>query len=57
MSEPSRTLIRARTAFLLYGVLLAAAYLTLKGKFLSLAVIIVIALAAKTYLDHLRQRL
>jgi hypothetical protein len=57
MSQTPRTLIRARTAFLLYGVLLAVAYLTLKGKFLSLAVIIVLALAGKTYVDHLRQRL
>ena len=57
MSEPPRTLIGVRTALLLYGVLLAASYLTLKGKFLSLAVIIVVALAAKTYVDHLRRRL
>ena len=57
MSEPPRTIIGARTAFILYGALLVAAYLTLKGKFLSLAVIIVVAIAAKTFVDHLRRRL
>jgi hypothetical protein len=57
MSEPPRTVIGARTAFILYGALLVFAYITLKGKFLSLAVIIVLAIAAKTYVDHLRRRL
>jgi hypothetical protein len=57
MSEPPRTIIGTRTAFILYGALLAAAYFTLKGKFLSLAVIIILAIAAKTYVDHLRRRL
>ena len=50
-------MIGVRTAFLLYAVLLAFALATLKGKFLSLAVIIVLALAAKTYVDHVRRRL
>jgi hypothetical protein len=50
-------MIRARTAFLLYAVLAAAALLTLKGKLLSLALIIVIAFASKTYLDHQRRQL
>jgi hypothetical protein len=50
-------MIAARTAFLLYAVLAVIALLTLKGKPLSLALIIVIALAAKTYVDHLRRRL
>jgi len=57
MSEPPRTVIGARTAFILYGALLVFAYITLKGKFLGLAVIIVLAIAAKTYVDHLRRRL
>jgi hypothetical protein len=57
MTEPPKTLIGARTAFLLYAALLAFAFFTLKGKFLSLAVIIVLALAAKSYVDHLRRRL
>jgi hypothetical protein len=57
MSGPHRTLISARTAFLLYGALAAVSLFTLKGKFLSLALIIVLALAAKTYVDHLRRRL
>ena len=57
MSRPRRALIGARTAFLLYAVLLGYACWTLKGKFLSLAVIIILALAAKTYVDHLRRSL
>jgi hypothetical protein len=50
-------MIKARTAFLLYAVLALFAFLTLKGKLLSLALIIVLALAAKTYVDHVRRRL
>jgi hypothetical protein len=50
-------MIAARTAYLLYAALAAAALLTLKGKFLSLALIIVIALAAKTCVDDMRRRL
>jgi hypothetical protein len=57
MREPPQTVIGARTAFVLYGALLAAAYFTLKGRFLGVAVIIVLALAAKSYVDHLRRRL
>jgi hypothetical protein len=57
MNRPTHTLIGARTAFLLYAVLLGFAWWTLKGKFLSLAVIIILALAAKTYVDHLRRGL
>jgi hypothetical protein len=50
-------MIRARTAFLLYGVLLIVALLTLKGKALALALIIVGAIAAKTFVDVLRRQL
>ena len=50
-------MINARVAFLLYAVLAGVALLTLKGKFLSLALIIVLALAAKTYVDEQRRRL
>ena len=57
MNEPPRSLISARTAFLLYGVLVAVAFYTLKGRFLTLALIIVFALAAKTWVDHLRRGL
>jgi hypothetical protein len=56
MSEPPRTLIGARVAFILYAALVVLAFFTLKGKFLGLAVIIVLALAAKSYVDHLRRR-
>jgi hypothetical protein len=50
-------MIRARTAFLLYAALAVLAFLTLKGKPLTLALIIVLAIAAKTYVDHVRRRL
>jgi hypothetical protein len=50
-------MISARIAFLLYAVLAVAALLTLQGKFRSLALIIVLALAAKTYVDERRRRL
>jgi len=49
-------MISARTAFLLYAGLAALAFFNLKGKMLSLALIVVLALAAKTYLDELRRR-
>jgi hypothetical protein len=49
-------MIGARTAFLLYGALIVVALLTLKGKPLSLALIIIIAIAAKTCVDQLRRR-
>jgi hypothetical protein len=57
MSETPRTVIGARTAFILYAALMGAAFFTLKGKFLTLAVIIILALAAKSFVDHLRRRL
>jgi hypothetical protein len=50
-------MINARTAFLLYAVIAAVALLILKGKPLWLALVIVFALAAKTYVDELRRRL
>ena len=50
-------MIKARSAFLLYAVLAVVALLTLKGKPLALALIIVLAIAAKTYVDELRRRL
>jgi hypothetical protein len=49
-------MISARTAFLLYGVLVLGAVLTLKGKLLGLALVIVLAFAAKTYVDHVRRQ-
>ncbi len=50
-------MISAKTAFFLYAGLAAAALLILKGKPLGLALIIVGALAAKTYVDELKKRL
>jgi hypothetical protein len=57
MSEPPRSLIGIRTAFALYAVLAALALLTLKGNFRILALVIVVGLAAKSYVDHLRRNL
>ncbi len=51
-----RTVIGARTAFLLYGLLVVVAFLTLRGKALALALIIVGAVAAKSLLHWLRER-
>ncbi len=51
-----QTVIGPRTAFLLYGLLVGAAFLTLRGKPLALALIIVGALAAKSLLHWLRTR-
>ena len=56
MNESPRTLIGIRTAFVLYAALAVSAFFTLKGKFLSLALIVILGLAAKTYVDHLRRR-
>jgi uncharacterized membrane protein YiaA len=55
--EPSRTVIGIRTAMVLYALLLVAAFATLKGTALYVALIIVLGIAAKTYLHHLRDRL
>ena len=56
-SEPSRTVIGIRTAMVLYALLLVAAFATLKGTALYIAVIIVLGIAVKTYLHHLRNRI
>jgi hypothetical protein len=55
--EPSRTIIGIRIAMVLYALLLIAAFATLKGTALYIALIIVLGIAAKTYLHHLRRRL
>jgi hypothetical protein len=55
--EPSRTIIGIRTAMVLYALLLVAAFATLKGTALYVALIIVLGIAAKTYLHHVRRRL
>ncbi len=55
--EPSRTLIGIRTAMVLYALLVVAAFATLKGTALYIALIIVLGVAAKTYVHYLRSRL
>jgi hypothetical protein len=50
-------MIGIRTALLLYALLVIASLVTLKGTPLALALIIVIALAVKSYVHHLRSRL
>jgi hypothetical protein len=55
--EPSRSVIGLRTALILYGLLIVAAFFTLKGTALAVAVLIVLALAAKSYLHHIRGRM
>ena len=55
--EPSRTLIGIRAALALYALLIVVALLTLKGKLLYLALIIVFGIAVKTFVHHLRSRI
>jgi hypothetical protein len=55
--EPSRTVIGIWTAMVLYALLLVAAFATLKGTALYIALIIVLGIAVKTYLHHLRNRI
>jgi hypothetical protein len=52
--EPSRTMIGIRTAMVLYALLVVAAFATLKGTALYIALIIVLGIAVKTYVHHLR---
>ena len=56
-NEPSRSVIGLRTALILYALLIIAAVATLKGTALAVAVLIVLALAAKSYLHHVRGRM
>jgi hypothetical protein len=56
-NEPSRSAIGLRTALVLYALLIVAAFATLKGTALAVAVLIVLALAAKSYLHHVRDRM
>jgi hypothetical protein len=55
--EPSRSVIGVRTAMVLYASLVVAAFVTLKGTALYIALIIVLGIAVKTYLHHLRSRM
>lgn len=50
-------MIGFRTAIILFTVLVAAAFATLKGMPLAIALIIVGGLAAKTFVHHLRGRI
>lgn len=59
MSEPEHQtgMIGIATAMLLFAVLAAVAFLTLKGPALYVILLIVFALAVKAYVHYLRQRL
>ena len=50
-------MIGPRTAAVLYAVLVALSIATLHGKALAFALIVVLGLAVKSYLDYLRRRL
>lgn len=56
-NEPSRGVIGLRTALILYALLVLAAIATLKGTALAVALLVVLALAAKSYLHHVRGRM
>lgn len=49
-------MINLRTALILYALLVIVSLVTLRGTALALALIIVIALAVKSYVHHLRGR-
>ena len=55
--EPARSVIGLRTALILYALLIVFAVWTLKGRALILALLIVGALAVKSVLHYLRERL
>lgn len=52
--DSSRSIIGIRTAMVLYALLLIAAFATLKGTALYIALVIVLGIAIKTYVQHLR---
>lgn len=56
-NEPSRGVIGLRTALILYALLAFAAVATLKRTALAVALLVVLALAAKSYLHHVRGRM
>lgn len=55
--DPQHGIIGLGVALTLFALLIVAALLTLKGMALAIALIIVLALAAKTFVHHLRRRL
>ena len=50
-------MIGPRTAAVLYAALIAVALATLHGKARTFALIIILALAVKSYIDYLRRRM
>ena len=54
--DGKQTLIGWQTAAILYALLLAACGAMLKGKALALGLIIVLGLAAKSFVHYLRER-
>ncbi len=54
--EQPRTVIGVKTATILYTLLGAAAFVTLHGKALAVTLIIVLGLAAKSYLHYWTNR-
>ena len=59
MSAPDqpRSVIGIRTAVILFALLVVFAFVTLKGPALYIALLIVLALAAKAFEHHLRGRI
>ena len=55
--EQPRTVIGFRTALILFALLIAVSFATLKGVALLIALLIVLALAAKAFVHHLRSRI
>jgi hypothetical protein len=55
--EESRSVIGLRTAMILFATLLILCFIALKGTALLIGLLIVLALAVKAYLHHLRSRI
>ena len=56
-NDCDQKMIGHKTAFVLYAVLVGVALIRLHGLALSLALVIVLGLAAKTVVDYFRQRM
>ena len=52
-----KTMLGFKAGMLVYGLLALWAVLTLKGKFLALALIVVFAAALKTLVNHFREKI
>ena len=55
--DEQKSVIGIKTAMILFAVLAAFAFATLKGPALVIALLVVLALAAKAFVHHLRQRI